>query len=121
MRACSRWSCEGAGRRAAGLEQVQDMLGAVGRPHREEMVVGVGERPATADGDEPRIADLWQDHGRGLSLGIARHGSPTAVTPSGTERVTTLPAPMTTSAPMVTPGSTITPPPSHDLAPMLIG
>src|SRR5262245_61319943 len=33
------------------------------------MVVVVRQRPTPADGDEPRVADLWQDHARSLARG----------------------------------------------------
>ena len=44
------------------LEQRQDVLGAIGRPHRQAPVVRVGQRPAPPDGDESRVADLREDH-----------------------------------------------------------
>jgi hypothetical protein len=37
---------------------MKDTLRAIGGPQGEEMVVGVGERPATTHGDEPRVSDL---------------------------------------------------------------
>jgi hypothetical protein len=40
---------------------VEDVVGAVGRPDRQTVMVGVGQRPATPDGDEPRVANLAQD------------------------------------------------------------
>src|SRR5690606_14661160 len=48
-------------------------------------------------------------------------GLPTATTPAGRSRLTTAPAPTTVSSPIVIPGSTITPPPSHTFAPIVIG
>ena len=44
------------------LEVVQHVLRAVGRPQREKVVVFVLEGAAAADGDEPRITDLGEDH-----------------------------------------------------------
>ena len=52
---------------------------------------------------------------------ITRQGFPAAKTPSGTSRVTTLPAPMTARAPMFTPGRIIAPPPTQTSAPISIG
>jgi hypothetical protein len=50
-------------RRLRGLEQVQDVLGARGRPASQQPMVGVGECPPAADGGETGIAVLGQDHG----------------------------------------------------------
>jgi hypothetical protein len=47
------------------LEQVEDVLGARGRPQREEMVVGIGERPAAPDRHQPGIPHFGEDHGAG--------------------------------------------------------
>jgi hypothetical protein len=44
------------------FEVRQHVLGAVSCPQREETVVVVPERPAAPYGDEPRIADLGEDH-----------------------------------------------------------
>src|SRR6478752_469868 len=44
------------------LEEGQHVLRAVGRPQRGPTMVVVLERPAAAHGDEPRIADLGEDH-----------------------------------------------------------
>ena len=46
-------------------------------------------------------------------LRMTRQGFPAANTPSGTSRVTTLPAPITVREPMRTPGRMIAPPPTH--------
>jgi hypothetical protein len=46
-----------------------------------------------------------------LSLSEVLAGLPITVTPGGTSRVTTLPAPLMASSPTVTPGSTMAPPP----------
>jgi hypothetical protein len=45
------------------LEEIQNVLCTRGRPQGEEPMVGVGERPPTADSDEAGIAVLWEDHG----------------------------------------------------------
>ena len=54
---------------------------------------------------------------------ITRHGLPTATTPEGMLRVTTLPAPMTVSLPMLTPGNRMQLPPIQTRLPtwMLFG
>ena len=44
------------------LEPVQDVLGAGRRPQRQEAVVVVGERAPAADGDQPGVALLGEDH-----------------------------------------------------------
>ena len=46
------------------LEVVEDVLGAVGGPQREQVVVVVLEGAAATQGDEPRVADLGEDHSR---------------------------------------------------------
>ncbi len=48
------------------LEEGKDMLGAVGRPERQEVVVVIGQAATTTQGDEPRISDLGKDHRRSL-------------------------------------------------------
>jgi hypothetical protein len=50
-------------RRLHRLVEVQNVLCARGRPQREEPMVGVRECPPAADGDEPGVANLGQDHG----------------------------------------------------------
>jgi hypothetical protein len=45
-------------------------------------------------------------------------GTPTAVAPEGTSRVTTAPAAMMAPSPMVTPGKTVTFAPSHTFLPI---
>jgi hypothetical protein len=55
-----------AGPRIRGLhrlEEVQNVLCARRRPQGQKPVVGVRERPPAADGDEPGIAVLGEDHG----------------------------------------------------------
>ena len=44
------------------LKQVQHMLGTGGRPHRQKLVVGVGERPAATNAHEPRVTNRGKDH-----------------------------------------------------------
>ncbi len=48
--------------RADTIEVVQHVLGAVGGPHGERVMVRVLERAATPNGDEPRVAILAEDH-----------------------------------------------------------
>ena len=48
--------------RPCPLEVVQHVLRAVGRPHREKTVIVVLEGPAATQRDEPRVADLGEDH-----------------------------------------------------------
>jgi hypothetical protein len=52
---------------------------------------------------------------------IGRAGTPTAIVPAARERMTTEPAPMTTSSPMSTPAQIVTFEPHHTREPMLIG
>jgi hypothetical protein len=42
---------------------VQNVLCARCRPHSQEPMVGVRERPSTADRDEARVALLGENHG----------------------------------------------------------
>lgn len=44
------------------LEQLQNVLGAGRRPQSEQVVVLIGQRPATTDRHEPWISDLREDH-----------------------------------------------------------
>ena len=48
--------------RPCPLEVVQHVLRAVGRPHREQVMIVVLEGPAATHGDEPRVPDLGGDH-----------------------------------------------------------
>lgn len=50
--------------RSVLLEEREHVLGAVGGPPRQQLVVGVGERPAAPDGDEPCVPERGQDHAR---------------------------------------------------------
>ena len=50
-----------------------------------------------------------------------RQGDPTAITPAGMSRVTTLPAPITVLSPIVTPGSMVVPAPIQQLRQMCTG
>src|SRR5687768_12216829 len=71
-----------------------------------------------------RAASREAGHGDGRDQRAerrTRQGLPTAMTPAGMSRVTTLPAPMVVSSPMVTPGQRIAPPPIHTLLPMVTG
>lgn len=47
-----------------GLEELQDVLGALGRPQGEEPVMFVREAAAAPDRDKPRITHFWEDHPR---------------------------------------------------------
>jgi hypothetical protein len=44
------------------LEKVQHMLCAVGRPYRQQMMIGLLEGAAATHSDEPGISLLWQYH-----------------------------------------------------------
>jgi hypothetical protein len=46
-------------RRLRRLEQVQDVFRTRCGPQGEQLMVGVGERPSAAYGDEPGVAFLW--------------------------------------------------------------
>jgi hypothetical protein len=46
------------------LDEGEDMLGAVGCPQGEQMVVFVGERSAAADRHQAGVADRREDHDR---------------------------------------------------------
>ena len=58
--------------RSCLLEVLQHMLRAVSRPYREKAMIVILEDPAATHCDEPRIADLGQDH-------RCRHPSPLPV------------------------------------------
>jgi hypothetical protein len=49
--------------RLSRLEEVKDVLRARCRPKSKEMVIGISEGPASADGHEARVPDLREDHG----------------------------------------------------------
>ena len=49
-------------RRPRLLKAMEHVLGAVGRPQREEVMIIVLEGPAATHGDEPRIPDFGEDH-----------------------------------------------------------
>src|SRR5205814_8206964 len=49
--------------RLSRLEQVEDVFRTRCGPQGEQLMVGVCERPSTADGDEARIAVFREDHG----------------------------------------------------------
>jgi hypothetical protein len=53
---------------------VQDMLGAVGRPDRQEAMVVVLEAAAATHRDESRIPDLGKDHQSALAVSGACGG-----------------------------------------------
>lgn len=69
-----------AGPRVRGLhrlEEVQNVLRALGGPQRQEPMVGVRKRPPTADGDEAGVAIFGEDHGVGdrLIMGFPARGT----------------------------------------------
>jgi hypothetical protein len=41
---------------------MEHVLGAVSRPHGEQLMIVIAEAAATSHGDEPRIPDLGEDH-----------------------------------------------------------
>jgi len=84
-------------------------------PPRAGLIIGPPVAPTRHVGMAPRDAL----HSR-ISR-MMRHGFPAANTPSGTSRVTTLPAPMTARDPMRTPGRMIAPPPTQTSEPMSTG
>jgi hypothetical protein len=45
------------------LEEMQNMLRAVRRPNRQQMVISVRERAAAPHGDQPRVFDFAENHG----------------------------------------------------------
>jgi hypothetical protein len=49
--------------RSRRLEEVEHVLGALGRPERQTPMVRVGERAAPATRDQARVAVLRKDHG----------------------------------------------------------
>src|SRR5437588_4903924 len=49
--------------RSRRLEQLQDVLRTRCGPEGEQLMVGVGQRPPAADGDEARVALFREDHG----------------------------------------------------------
>jgi hypothetical protein len=77
------------------LEEVQYVFRTQGSPQGEAPMVTISERPATADGDQARIADLRQDHATSLPVEV-RHqdvaesqriaARANAMPPSGTRR-----------------------------------
>jgi hypothetical protein len=44
-------------------KRYRNVLGGRRRPQSEELMVGIRECPPAADGDEPRVTVLGQDHG----------------------------------------------------------
>jgi hypothetical protein len=54
----------------AVLEEMQYVFRALGSPQRQEPMIRIRERPATADRDHARVADLGEDHA--ISVPVAR-------------------------------------------------
>jgi hypothetical protein len=52
------------------LEQVQHVLGAGGGPEGQKLVIGVGERAASADRHQVRVSDGGKDHPHSLHDGL---------------------------------------------------
>jgi len=48
--------------RYSRLEEVKDVLRARCSPKSEELVIRIGERPASPDRDETRVSDFRKDH-----------------------------------------------------------
>jgi hypothetical protein len=46
----------------AVLEELQYVFRALGSPQRQELMIRISERPATADRDQARVAGLGEDH-----------------------------------------------------------
>ena len=44
------------------LEEVQYVFRALGGPQCQELMIVIRERPATAESDQARVADLGEDH-----------------------------------------------------------
>ena len=61
------------------------------------------------------------NHAYYLILLMTLQGLPTAIESEGMSFTTTLPAPMMQRSPMITPGQIVTPPPSQQSSPMVIG
>jgi hypothetical protein len=49
-----------------GFEQMQDVLRTPGSPHGQQLVIAIGQRPATADRDQTRVANLGKNHASSL-------------------------------------------------------
>lgn len=54
------------------LKQVENVLRALRSPQGQAPVVRISERATPADGDQTRIADLWQDHANSLPVSVTR-------------------------------------------------
>ena len=91
------------------------------------LTLAVAARSGTRQVRSARTQTMDLDRIRTLPFGYSvtsrttRHGLPAANTPSGTSRVTTLPAPITARAPICTPGRMMAPPPTHTSAPISTG
>lgn len=49
--------------RTLALEVMKHVLGAVGGPDRQAVMIDVFQGPTAANGDQPGIANLAEDHG----------------------------------------------------------
>jgi hypothetical protein len=64
------------------LEEMQHVLSAGGDPEGQQLVMGVGERPAAADRDQALVTDAGQDHASSMpvpntamAVATSAHGS----------------------------------------------
>src|SRR5438128_2496522 len=85
-----------------------------------------GPLPGILDQHRPRLLRAHAGRRRQCGYPLApaatmRAGLPLTVAPTGTSRVTTLPAPITALSAIVTPGRIIAPPPIHTSRPIRIG
>jgi len=54
----------------AVLEEMQYVFRALGSPQRQELMIRISQRPATADRDQARVADLGKNHA--ISVPVVR-------------------------------------------------
>lgn len=58
-------------RRLAVLEEMQYVFRALGRPQRQQLMIRICKRPATADRDQARVADLGEYHAISVPVVLA--------------------------------------------------
>src|SRR6266576_1902526 len=105
-------------RNVAPAAQETGNAGALGHVLASVPSVKLGtsfRRNVVPDGDR-----TFSRKAHSVPLRRCRAGLPITVTPAGTSRVTTLPAPITAPSPTVTPGRTIAPPPIQTSRPISI-
>ena len=114
---------------AAGVDAISlfrrdceaDILVVSASEHRQE-VAAVLRAGASAVVSKSVSMDTLKDILRADVISrMTRHGFPAANVPSGTSRVTTLPAPMTAREPIRTPADMSAPPPTQTSAPISTG